>query len=351
MKTLFNAIVLLLCVTFGFAQTGSTTTAGTIACISSFPYLNDFERGIEWSQSGGDDFDWSRDSGGTPSTNTTTPNHHAHFTYNDSFPPSGTVTTAGPIYFPDSTPPIAAPESQTGTSVTTTHTSTVTVVDSTAPTSGSSHTGFVFPEDSFPPKKSAILTSPCFDLSRYSQGQFSFAYSVQGSNSNLNLEMSTDGRNWTILWSQHGGIRHISGNATVVLTSGRNITNLHLRFVGNIGLNSSGSAWEGDMMIDDLSLTASGTEGRRVFQEPGQSFGIKAFPNPFDQQFSVTIPYVENKTATVALFNLRGQQVYRQSQIQSGGNLSIESDLAPGIYVVRVQVGEMQYQTKVTKSK
>lgn len=377
MKTFISTVALLLAVSFGIAQTGgtSTGTTGSTSPISSFPYLNDFEIGIEWSQSGGDDFDWSRNSGGTPSSNTTTQNHHAQFIYNDSFPSSGTMTTAGPLTIVDSTPPIKAPEEdetstatnsttitwpdstgptppQSGTSGTSTNTSTVTVVDSTSPTSGTTNTGVVTAQDSFPPKpKTAILISPIFDLSSYSKAQFAFAYSIQGPNSSLTVEMSLDGVNWTVVWTKLGGSSYSSGTASVVLPAGRSAASLQLRFLGSIGSNIAETAWEGDMTVDDLSVTATGTAGRRLFQEPGQATTIKAYPNPFQAQFSVTIPYVENETAQVAMFNLRGQQVYMQADVQSGDSFRFEPPVGPGIYVVTVKIGEMQYQTKVIKSK
>ncbi|MCB0854296.1 MAG: hypothetical protein KDD63_18870, partial [Bacteroidetes bacterium] len=46
---------------------------GPVACsstISSYPYSNDFESSLGWTQDGGDDFDWTRQSGGTPSSGT-----------------------------------------------------------------------------------------------------------------------------------------------------------------------------------------------------------------------------------------------------------------------------------------
>lgn len=380
MKTFISTIALLLVLSFGLAQTGgtSTGTTGSSSPISSFPYLNDFEIGIEWSQSGGDDFDWSRNSGGTPSSNTLPSNHHAQFIFVDSFPPSGTSTTAGPVTIVDSTPPIKAPEGDessaaahtttlpwpdsteptfqhtgtSGTSGTSTHTSTVTVVDSTSPTSGATNTGVVTSQDSFPPPpKTAILISPRFDLSSYSKAQFTFAYSIQGPHSSLTLEMSLDGVNWTAVWTKLGGSSYASTTASVVLPSGRSAASLQLRFLGSIGSNLAETGWEGDMTIDDLSVTATSTAGRRLSQESGQATSIKAYPNPFQAQFSVTIPYVENETAQVSMFNLRGQQVYMQADVQSGDSFRFEPPVGPGIYVVSVKIGDSQYQTKVIKSK
>ena len=52
----------------------SGTPAIPVTCsstVSSFPYAESFESGTgAWSQGSGDDFDWSRNSGGTPSSGT-----------------------------------------------------------------------------------------------------------------------------------------------------------------------------------------------------------------------------------------------------------------------------------------
>ena len=43
----------------------------SFAQISQFPYTEDFEGGLgDWTNAGGDDFDWTRDCCGTPSNNT-----------------------------------------------------------------------------------------------------------------------------------------------------------------------------------------------------------------------------------------------------------------------------------------
>ena len=58
----------------GQSNSVSVTTGATTACsggISSFPYTESFESSLgDWTQETGDDLNWTRDSGGTPSNNT-----------------------------------------------------------------------------------------------------------------------------------------------------------------------------------------------------------------------------------------------------------------------------------------
>ena len=62
--TRLSLLVFLVLSNLTYSQTCSTT-------ISSFPYSEGFESGIgSWTQDAGDNFDWLRDSAGTPSSGT-----------------------------------------------------------------------------------------------------------------------------------------------------------------------------------------------------------------------------------------------------------------------------------------
>ena len=133
--------------------TTDTTPPPTGGCVGgeSVPYTESFEANIGlWSQGGGDDINWTRDSGGTPSSNT-------------------------------------------------------------GPASGSNGSFYMYVEASgngtgFPNKR-AILNSPCFDLGAETEASFIFDYHMFGSTDggSVALEVSTDnGSSWTSIWSQTG---------------------------------------------------------------------------------------------------------------------------------------------------
>ncbi len=319
-----------------------------------------------WSQSSGDDFDWSRQSGGTPSSGATgTGNHHGTITPNDSIPPdypAGATGGGNPNgnYTPnDSTPP-DYPAGATGGG---NPNGNYTPNDSTPPdypagaTGGGNPNGNYTPNDSTPPTpQSAILISPCFDISRLSGAQFSFQYRVWGPGANLQLEISTDGTSWTQLWSTSGNQNTSWNTATISLKVYQRATSLKLRFNGTVQSHSTGgTAWQGEVSVDDLSVSSafasSGTAGRRNALGAAESLEIKAFPNPFQDQLSVAIPYLENQTATVALYDLKGSLVFVQSQIQSGENFRFQPPVNPGVYLLKIQLGDIQYPVKVIKSK
>ncbi len=185
----------------------STTSGGgggddDLSCnttISSFPYDEGFEGGLgDWSQDNNDDFNWSRNSGGTPSSNT-------------------------------------------------------------GPSSAASGNWYAYVESSNPnyPSLTTILNSPCFDLSGLSSAGFSFSYHMLGSSNmgSLYLDATTDGSAWTTIWSKSGNQGNSWLNDEVDLSDYAGAT-VQLRFRG-----LTGSTWQGDMAIDNFNLSESSSGG------------------------------------------------------------------------------------------
>lgn len=181
---------------------GSTGNPGGDYClsaISSFPYNEDFESSFGgWDQSTDDDFDWSRLSGATPSSNTG---------------PSAAYSGSNYLYMESSTPNYST--------------------------------------------KKAIITSPCYSLRGISQASFSFRYHLYGSTSmgNLKLEATSDGNNWITVWSESGNLGNSWNSAEINLASYLG-GSLQLRFNG-----VTGTTWQGDMAIDAIALSTSGSSG------------------------------------------------------------------------------------------
>ncbi len=172
---------------------GGNACAGGV----SLPYAESFESSIgAWTQSATDDIDWTRDANGTPSSNT-------------------------------------------------------------GPTSGADGSFYMYVEASSPnyPSKSAVLNSPCVDLTSESAASFNFAYHMYGAADmgNIALEASDDnGASWTTLWSKTGN----QGNAWQTES-----IDLAAYVGGAIQLRFNritGSTWQADIAIDAISITAGG---------------------------------------------------------------------------------------------
>lgn len=182
--------------TSGGGGGGGLTCGSTV---TSFPWSQGFESSFgSWTQASGDDFDWSRNSGGTPSNNTG---------------------------------PSAASEGST----------------------------YAFMESSSPnySTKTAILNSPCFDLSSVAAASFDFQYHMYGASAmgSLFLEATTDGTNWSAIWSESGNQGNSWESASVNMSAYLGGT-VQLRFRG-----VTGTTWQGDMAIDDLSMGEGGGGG------------------------------------------------------------------------------------------
>ena len=173
------------------------STTGCSGAISAFPYNEGFESSFgAWTQASGDDFNWTRQSGATPSSNT-------------------------------------------------------------GPSSASAGSQYIFMESSSPnySAKRAILNSPCFDLNGESQATFEFAYHMYGTTAMGSLAVeasSNNGSSWTSVWSVSGNQGNAWAAASVDLSAYVGGT-VQLRFNG-----VTGTTWQGDMAVDAVSLSTSG---------------------------------------------------------------------------------------------
>lgn len=190
----------------GYSNTVNVTTtgggggSGCTGGIADFPYTESFESSFgAWTQSTADDINWTRDSGGTPSSNT-------------------------------------------------------------GPSTGAAGSWYVYVEASSPnyPSKRAILNSPCFNLTAETAATFNFSYHMYGANDmgSITLEASSDnGANWTSLWSQTGNKGNAWLSASIDLSAyvGGGV---QLRFN-----RLTGSTWQADIAIDNINLSTGGGGG------------------------------------------------------------------------------------------
>ncbi|SEC39874.1 Por secretion system C-terminal sorting domain-containing protein [Tenacibaculum sp. MAR_2009_124] len=191
----------------------TTSSAPSISCtstISNFPYGQGFESGNGWTQATGDDGNWVRKSGSTPSSGTgpTSANEGTYYMFLE----ASTNNSAGQI--------------------------------------GANAT--------------AILESPCIDLTSVTSATFSFKNHMFGNNIGvLTVQGSSDGTTWTNLWTASGSKGNQWNSESVDLASYAGST-IKLRIVGK-----TGNGWSSDIAIDDLSVTASGGSDTQAPTAPG----------------------------------------------------------------------------------
>ena len=188
----------------GYSNTVNVTTlpnsggSGCTSGISSFPYSESFESGLgAWTQATGDDLNWTRDSGGTPS-------------------------------------------------------------GSTGPSTGSNGSWYMFVEASSPnyPSKRAILNSPCFDLSSVSSANFTFDYHMYGANDlgSISVEASNNnGSTWANIWTESGASQGNSWKSVSLDLTSYIGGSVQLRFN-----RLTGDTWQADIAIDNVGVSSGG---------------------------------------------------------------------------------------------
>ncbi|MFC0604289.1 choice-of-anchor D domain-containing protein [Winogradskyella pulchriflava] len=198
MKTFTQTLkryVLLVC-TVIFTSLGFSQTCGTT--ISSYPYSENFESNTgSWTQDSGDDLNWIRDSGGTPS-------------------------------------------------------------GSTGPGSGNGDTWYMYVESSTNgvgyPNKVANFESPCFNLTSVTNAYFNYSYHMYGVDmGTLNIDISTDnGSTYPTTLRTYSGNLGNTWNTDVIDLSAYIGQTVKLRFNA-----TTGTDYRSDFAIDNVSLTTS----------------------------------------------------------------------------------------------
>jgi hypothetical protein len=290
-------------------------------CVTAFPYSESFESGIgQWTQSSSDDINWTRDSGGTPSS-------------------------------------------------------------STGPSSGSAGSYYMYVEASNPnyPSKTATLISPCFDISALDNPAFKFDYHMYGSAiNNLKLEVSTDGSSWTQVFTKSGDQGNSWKSESVDLNAYKG-SSVSLRFTATTGTGSSG--WQSDIAIDNIKVEAGGSttptptycasKGNNVNDEYisrvqfGSINNTSGSGNGYSDHTSISTSINPGSSATITItptwtgtvysegysvwidfnqdgdFNDAGEQVFTRSATTStpiSGTITIPSSAASGATRMRVSM-------------
>ncbi len=173
--------------------------------VSSFPFSESFESSLgQWKDAtSGDDLNFTRNSGGTPSSET------------------------GPSAAADGSTYIYVEASGNGT-------------------------GY--------PNKRAILNSPCLNFNALTAPRLAFQYHMFGSTINsLNVEARTDNTgNWVSVFRRNGAQGNSWNAADVDLAAYAGEASVQLRF--NVVTGSGGSGWQSDIAIDAVSIQ-NGTGG------------------------------------------------------------------------------------------
>ncbi|MEM9340248.1 MAG: T9SS type A sorting domain-containing protein, partial [Bacteroidota bacterium] len=272
---------------------------GGISCtntISAFPYAESFESGVgTWVQASGDDGNWVNDANGTPSS-------------------------------------------------------------STGPSSASNGSFYMFLEAStngslgqIGSNATAILESPCIDLTSLTAANFVFNYHMFGTNmGTLRVEVSEDGTSWTQIWSESGNQGNSWFSTSLPLSSYIGST-IKLRFRG-----TTGSSWRSDMAIDNISIT--GTSASTVAPEASAAnpfadanldseVTFDVYPNPVSDY--LRIDGLDFEQINYSLLSVSGK-IMRTGSITSGQTIDL-SALQSGHYLIKINSKEHTLMERIIK--
>ncbi|HRZ41104.1 MAG TPA: phospholipase D-like domain-containing protein [Bacteroidales bacterium] len=71
------------------------------------------------------------------------------------------------------------------------------------------------------------------------------------------------------------------------------------------------------------------------------------FPNPSDGNFNIMLPSGLSTPADIMMFSSDGKLVYRRETVPAGSTVSIQPDLKPGVYLIRVLAGNTVINSKL----
>jgi hypothetical protein len=256
---------------------GTVAAGGCFEAVRDFPYTESFETGLGvWTQVSGDNFDWTRQSGNTPTANT-------------------------------------------------------------GPSSAQSGTFYVFANAAAPnnPAKTAYLQSGCFDFTGKS-ASMTFRYHMYGSGmGTLKLQITTNnGSTWTDLWTMTGN----QGNAW--LTANVSLASYANRFVKFRLFATTGTSKTSDIAVDNIQITTSFLKTLPGDESGSSGIShVMLYPNPASEEVNVSLDATADKQVTCRITDLSGRVVSSSIRSLQWGanNLRLEvGDLSNGVYLLEI---------------
>ncbi|HEX6430655.1 MAG TPA: T9SS type A sorting domain-containing protein [Niastella sp.] len=113
------------------------------------------------------------------------------------------------------------------------------------------------------------------------------------------------------------------------------------------------SAWEIDkIIVRQLQTGKNNTKDTAstiplMSSDTPTSNGLKVYPNPFTNSFNINFELDKDETVQINLIDMNGAVLQQHSRklLKGQQNIRLYADVAPGSYVVKVQVGNMQAKT------
>jgi len=148
------------------------------------------------------------------------------------------------------------------------------------------------------------------------------------------------GRGGKILHTSDGGVNWTD----------QSITDIDLNDIFITGLNHGWAVGDGGTILHGKN---TGFVGVKTLGAPHSAFVIKAYPNPFDKQTTLSYSLQKSSFVNLTVFDITGHIISRTSHgMQAGGAHEIlfdGEDLPDGVYVFELQTNEYIHTSKLIK--
>lgn len=120
------------------------------------------------------------------------------------------------------------------------------------------------------------------------------------------------------------------------------------------GFPSNRAKWESDVNhVDELLQSLNDSVQVKLcrflnpFELPDISFSYRCYPNPFEGRLDLKCVAATPKTTELSVFNMMGQEVYRETVLLDAGKneITLQLPLPSGVYLLKID----QYVTKIVR--
>jgi subtilisin family serine protease len=190
--------------------------------------------------------------------------------------------------------------------------------------------------------RTAIMLSPCIDLTTFNNPTLTFAYHMYGgSMGELHLDIYANGGWINDVFTDIGNQGNIWQTTNVSLSAYTGQTIL-FRFRG-----VTGSGITSDMAIDGIQIgNLSSTD------ETVSGASVNLYPNPGDGVFNLSVAKVNNEEVIATIYDVTGRKISSVNYGEVAGSLSSKIDLSAyenGTYILEIQIGSEREIIRMNK--
>lgn len=190
--------------------------------------------------------------------------------------------------------------------------------------------------------RTAIMMSPCIDLTTFNNPTLTFAYHMYGSGmGELHLDIYANG-GWINDAFSNIGNQGNQWNTTNVSLSAYTGQTILFRFRG-----VTGSGTTSDMAIDGIQIGNLSSAN-----ETSSGASVNLYPNPGDGVFNLSVAKVNNEAVTATIYDVTGRQLSIVNYGEVSGVLTSKIDLSAyenGTYILEIRIGSERESIRMNK--